>query len=198
MLDDADFRDSHLSRPIWGSQGHLISMARRLHNLEVRTTAWAVVVTASWCTGCVAPPIEPEPEDLNLAPYLDFMTPENPFVTLDSADAVEFRVRAFDANEADETLYFVWVGEQIEGSQGQVTRETGGELENGVYHPFQPIDFEVSACDARLRGVTRETLWVFVSDGPFLSRTGTEIEVAEDRYLTSFTWVLNIRPDACL
>lgn len=173
-------------------------VARPLHNPP--TIGIVAVAATVGMVGCLAPPIEPEPEELNLAPFLDFIEPENsPRVTIDSPDPVTFSVRAFDANESDETLYFLWFGEETDTTTGQVPREPGADLEDGVYYQFQRIERTIFPCDSDLRGVSRETLWLYVADGEIDRRSETEVVVEEDnRKMTSYTWILDISPAACL
>ena len=172
-------------------------MAHHLHQSKAKFAT--CVATVVWLSGCLAPPIEPEPEELNIAPFLAFPSPDQRVVTFDSPESEEFTILGFDPNTDDETLYYVWLGEENSFySQGQVSRDASAELEAGVYHQFEPITETIAPCDPRLQGVSEETLWVFVSDGRFLSLSDTELEVEEDRFIVSFSWVFNIRPDACL
>ncbi len=149
--------------------------------------------------GCIAPPIEPEPDEPNIGPTLDFFQPSSPRVTFDSADPVTFSVRGFDPNEDDETLYYFWFGEETDATSGQVGREPGADLEDGVYFQFQPIERQIFPCDSDLRGVSRETLWVYVADGEIDRLSETEVVPRDEgTRVTSYTWILDIQPDACL
>jgi len=157
------------------------------------------VATLVWMQGCLAPPIEPEPEELNVAPYLDFPSPDQRIFTFDSPTPQDFSILAFDVNSLDETLEFVWIGDELGFVVNRrVSRDPSVELQSGVYHQFQPITQLIDPCDDDLQDVTRETLWVYVTDGEFLSvGDTTTLEVEEGRFIASFSWAIHIQPDAC-
>lgn len=145
--------------------------------------------------GCViSPPISPEPQERNLPPYLDFMDPELPQFTVDSPAPIEFSLRAFDPNR-EESLYWVRVGEETFPDQGEIFRLPGESLQDGVFYRFEPIEFEIEHCEGDLAGVSRETIWVYVSDRPLNISNRTVIP--EGEYLESHAWVIDIFPGAC-
>lgn len=147
-------------------------------------------------TGClISPNVTPEPEERNLPPYLDFMDPEIPQITADSPEPIQLSVRAFDPNR-EESLHYVWVGEETFPEQDEVFRVPGESLQNGIFYRFEPIEKTIEPCGPDLAGEARETVWVYVSDRDLTINNRTVTPDGE--YLESFAWIIDIRPDACL
>lgn len=171
-------------------------MARPLHNLFVGLFRLLVI---GMCAGCViSPPIEPEPIAPDRPPFLDFMSPDDPIVTVAGPEQLTFSVRAFDENPHD-ALSVIWVGEEASPLVTSASRQSEVIEEDELFYRFDVIEKTIDPC-VELEGVTRETLWVYVADAA-LDLSGRSVELRDPAgggFLTSFTWILNIQPGACL
>lgn len=175
-------------------------VARRMQNLSaglavIRFTVTIMVMAMS--TSCVlAPPIEAEREQPDQPPFLDFMDPEDPFVTADSPERITLSVRAFDPNPHP-NLFYAWVGEETFPVERTANREPGDVLEEGeIFYRFETIERDIDPCGPDLEGEDRETIWVYVSDRP-LQLQGRNVVTEPDGFLTSHAWIIQKEPGAC-
>lgn len=151
-------------------------------------------------TSCViSPPIDSEPIAPDRSPRLDFMDPPTRIVTITSDEPVTLSVRAFDENPHD-FLEVVWLGEELGATSLNVSRQSD-ELEDGeLEYRFDVIARTIQSPCTSLEGVTRETVTVYVADAP-LDLTGNNVELSDPfggGFITAATWILDLRPEACL
>ena len=154
-------------------------------------------------SGCLfAPPIEPEPFEVNLAPMIDddFIAP--PFDrtrVVISEPTFQIDVNAvFDPNP-DEELHFVWVsatGAAVLGS-GVLGRVDPGQLlpdYQDAYYVYERLTLERNRCDFFFGNLDSDTLTLYVSDEPFLSILPPDgqqpVVIQEDAYLAQRSWTL--------
>ena len=151
-----------------------------------------------FCTACIVPPpIEPEDNEVNLPPVLEFITPEFPTQTITDPQGVPLSARPFDPNPEEE-IFFAWIGQKIGTQQLLSSRRTlNEELFNGALYSFETIEFTLNPCQERLRGETSETIWLYVSDRRLQQLTETSVETEEGGYISATSWTFDIRPGAC-
>lgn len=171
----------------------------QIHRVLKRTPfafALGVCVTMLGSSCLIAPPIQAEPPDQSRPPFLDFMQPEDPVVTVDDGGGVTLSVRAFDENRHDQ-LFYVWLGEELRATSGVAGLETVDELaEDELFYSYGIIELTINPCGSDLEDVTNETVWVYVSDRD-LDIQGSTVETEVDGFVTTFAWSLNISPGIC-
>lgn len=149
----------------------------------------------------LAPPIEPEPPETNRSPFIDpdRILPADPFtVVTDSSQISVGATLLFDPN-VETALYYAFVGQrggQLKNSQSSLAVDQS-ELHRGLYVQYEGAEFIFNPCSAATRDAESETIFLYVSDRPFLEITPNQVTPAPDAFLVSQAWVFEITERAC-
>lgn len=172
-------------------------VARTVHHL------FRCLFLSTCCqTGCVAtPPIEAEPPDINLPPFIDpdRALPTSSIVTVTSSNDIVLEVsQLFDPNP-EEKLFYAWIAEggwisQI-GNTPLSTDQIG--LYKDAYYRFDGVQYAFNPCNADVRDKRSETIFLYVSDRPFITVTNTTLTPDPAGFLDAWSWVFQIQPGVC-
>lgn len=144
--------------------------------------------------GCILPPeITPEPVEINYPPYIDrdFIIPQEEVVLFENRAPKELRVtKLLDPNPEGE-LYYAWFGRNLGLiTESNVLPEPEAQLVRGIYNAFEGTAVSIDPCDARLAGVEREVIWLYVSDRDWEQTGSGGVFEQENQYKVAHTWVL--------
>ena len=181
-------------------------MARPLHNLEPsmrnRAKAALVLVAVMFMNAClVAPPIEPEPPDINKPPFVDpdRVQPELSVVTVTTADEINVQATELYDPNPEESLSWVFLSEKsgvLRSSRSQPALDQE-DLYLGIFYRFEGASYLFNPCNQDVRGEPTETIFLYVSDRPFQDITDNEVVVEEGAFLDAWGWVFQIPPGVC-
>lgn len=169
-------------------------MERLLHiTLRVHTMAAAAAwVCAS--SGCVLPPdIEPEPAQINYAPYIDRTVafPDAQVVRVETQDPIVLRVTEVLDPNPEERLYFAWFGRTSGLLQSSTLRRISDEPDATTgFYVFEGTERTIDPCDDRFSTVQNETIWLYVSDRDFAETGNNGVFEQEGQYKVALTWAL--------
>lgn len=164
------------------------------------TTALAYFMLLLLTAGCLGAPVEEEPPEVNLPPYIspDFVHPEREVLWIESNDSVALAVETLLDPNGEERLFFAVIGERsglIE--QATAAPQPAGGLYRDAFYKFDGVEITVDPCAERLRGHSDELIRLFVSDRPFARVTEAEVEVDDDGYITTHRWLLRFNDQIC-
>lgn len=158
-------------------------------------TLFALTLVALGGTGCVPPPVEPEPQEINMHPIIDpdALKPEERQLQVQRGTDVELSSGILlDPNPEDE-LYYVWRGART-GLQGlpSTAQQIGTPRpdEGQPYYEFESVSRNFSSCSIDLQNVDLETFTLYVSDRPFVEETGTGLVIPPDGRLATRSWTI--------
>ena len=125
------------------------------------------------------------------------MDPADRTVAVTGPESIILTARAFDENPHD-FLRVIWVGEELQPRFGNVARQTDVLEEDELYYRFDVVEFEInSPCNL---DVQKEVVTVYVADAP-LEFIGDSVQLSDPAaggFITTFTWILDFQPGACL
>jgi len=153
-------------------------------------------------TSClISPPIEPEPPEINQSPFIDSdrVIPADPFIIVtDSTPIAVEASQLFDPN-VETALYYAFIGQrggQLKNSQAQLAPDQE-ELYRGIYLRYEGADYSFNPCSVATRDAESETIFLYVTDRPFLEITPDSVSPADDAFMVSYSWVFEIAEGAC-
>ena len=160
----------------------------------------AYFLLLSLVTGCLGAPVEEEPPDVNLPPYIspEFLTPDREVLWVESAEPVELAVETLLDPNPEERLYYVFIGERTGLlEQSNVSAVPTDDLYRDAFYQFDRVAVDVDPCAERLRDHTDELIRLFVSDRPFDRVTEAEVEADDDGFIAAHRWLLRINEQIC-
>lgn len=163
-------------------------------------TALAYFLLLSWTAGCFGAPVQEEPQEVELPPYIaaDFVTPGEDIVLVESDSPVELSVETLlDPNSSDD-LHYVFIGDRsgvIE--QATATPKPTNDLYRDRFYQFDRAEITVDPCSERLRDHDDELVRIFVTDRPFERVSDSGVDRRDDAFLVSHRWLLRFRTQLC-
>jgi len=164
-----------------------------------RCTAMIAMCFSSGCL--IPPPIEPEPPEINRAPFIDpdRVLPADPFIVVTDSTPISIAAsQLFDPN-VENALFYAFLGQrggQLKNSQAQIAPDLT-DLHRGVYVQYEGADFVFNPCGVATRDAESETIFLYVTDRPFQEITSDSVTPADDAFMVSFSWVFQIAEGAC-
>ncbi len=180
-------------------------MARALHKTQStilrRITAFGLLVSFMNASCLVAPPIEPEPPDINKPPFIDpdRLQPEVSIVTVTTADEITVEATELYDPNLEDSLSWVFLSEKsgvLRTSRSQLALDQD-ELYLGIFYRFEGASYQFNPCNQDVRDELNETIFLYVSDQPFQDITDTEVVVEDGAFLDAWGWVFQIQPGVC-
>lgn len=183
-------------------------LARSVHNLSgAKRSSSSFLGVASWCLlllsslslvgGVGCGPVVPETPTQH-PPYIDpdSVSPSGSRLTVfpDQAGNARLSVdRLYDPNEEDE-LYYAWFSDRDRLLREFNVPRTGTATLNGTrYHTYEGVswsDFDpASRCSDGISAT--ETIWLYVSDGPFRRVGNAGVEPGRGSFMVSHSWVVD-------
>ena len=127
------------------------------------------------------------------------MIPPDPFIIVtDSTPIAVEASQLFDPN-VEPALYYAFIGQrggQLKNSQAQLAPDQT-DLHRGIYIRYEGADYSFNPCSVATRDAESETIFLYVSDRPFLEITPDQVTPAEDAFMVSYSWVFEIAEGAC-
>ncbi len=160
----------------------------------------ACILLTLFTSACFGAPVEEEPEDVNLPPYIaqQFVDPAEDVVLVESDDPLMLSVDVLlDPNEESQ-LYYAVIGDRsglVE--QATASRTPAQELYRNAFYQFDGVDIEVDPCGERLADHDDEMIRLHVSDRPFERVTEAGVDLQDDAFLQTHQWVLRFQPHLC-
>ena len=153
-------------------------------------------------SGCIIPPpIEAEPPDINLPPYIDpdRLLPNATIITVTTSDEIVLEAsQLFDPNP-EAQLSYAWLAEGgwlSLNARSQLAADQD-ELYKDIYYRFDGVQYAFNPCNPSVRDKRSETIFLYVSDRPFIQVTNTSVTSDENGFLDVWAWVFQLQPGIC-
>lgn len=170
------------------------------HSVQ-KPLVWLFIVAPLLGACLMAPPIEAQPPEINLPPFIDpdRVLPSASIITVTSSNEIVLEAsQLFDPNP-EPLLFYAWIAEGgwlSQNARVQLSVDQD-DLYKDAYYRFDGVQYAFNPCNANVRDKATETIFLYVSDRSFVEVTNTSVTADEGGFLDVWAWVFQIQPGVC-